>query len=46
MFSKGNVVYPVLFLGGINFLDKKCNNKHIRKLFQIKRKITSRGQFY
>ncbi len=45
-FSKGNSVYPALCLGGINFLDRKCNNRHIRKIFQTKRKITPRGKFY
>ncbi len=28
-FSKGNSIYPALRLGGIDILDRKCNNKHI-----------------
>ncbi len=46
MFSKSNVIYPAFLLGGINILDRKCNNRHIHKPFQIKRKITPRGKFY
>lgn len=45
-FSKGNNVSPSLCLNGIDILDRKCNNKHIHKLFQMKRKITPRGKFY
>ncbi len=45
-FSKGYSIYPALRLGGIDILDRKCNNKHIRKIFQTKRKITPRGEFY
>ncbi len=26
---KGNSIYPALRLGGIDILDRKCNNKHI-----------------
>ncbi len=29
-YSKGNSVYPVLCLGGIDILDLKYNNRHIR----------------
>ncbi len=43
-FSKGNSVYPALCLGGVDILDRKCNNRHIRKIFQTK--ITPRGKFY
>ncbi len=45
-FSKGYSIYPALRLGGIDILGWKCNNKHIRKIFQTKRKITPRGKFY
>lgn len=46
LFSKSNVIYPAFHLGGNNILDRKCNNRHIYKPFQIKRKITPRGKFY
>ena len=37
---------PVLLLNGINIQDKKCNNKHIRKCFQDKKRFSPRGKFY
>uniref|UniRef100_A0A8C6SMB2 Reverse transcriptase domain-containing protein n=1 Tax=Neogobius melanostomus TaxID=47308 RepID=A0A8C6SMB2_9GOBI len=36
----------VLTLNGINLLDRKCNNHHIRKMFQNSNKITPRGKFF
>ena len=36
----------VLLLNGINIQDKKCNNKHIRRIFQDKKRFSPRGTFY
>ncbi len=35
----------VLLLNGINIQDKKCNNKHIWKIFQAKKRFSPRGKF-
>lgn len=35
-----------LLLNGINILDKKCDNKHIRHIFELKHRISPRGKFY
>jgi len=35
-----------LILEGINILSKKCNNKHIRHIFQSKKYTVAKGKFY
>lgn len=35
-----------LCLEGVDLVDKKCNNKHIRQMLQSRKTITPRGKFY
>lgn len=48
LFNKVNTSYaqPTLSLNGIKLLDKKCNNKYIRRILQSKNKVVLRGKFY
>ncbi len=40
------VTQSTLLLEGVDLLDKKCNNRHLRRIFQFKKNISSRGKFY
>jgi len=48
LFNKVNIPYPqpTLSLNGIQLLDKKCNNKYIRRTLQSKNKVVPRGKFF
>lgn len=39
-------IQSTLFLNGIDFLDKKFTNRHVRQIFQFKKKILWRGKFH
>lgn len=48
---KGHILYAhkdikesALLLGGIGIYDKKCNNKHVRQIFQKRDRIVPRGR--
>ncbi len=33
-------------LEGVDLLDKTCNNRHVRQIFQFKKKMSPTGKFY
>lgn len=39
-------IESLLFVNGIDFMDHKCNNKHIRNALYKKRKISPRGKAF
>ncbi len=40
------VTRSTLLLKGVDLLDKKSNNRHVRQIFQFKKKMYPRGKFY
>ncbi len=40
------VTRSTLLLEGVDLLDKTCNNRHVRQVFQFKKKMYPRGKFY
>ena len=45
-FGMDNATQHKLLLNGIDVIDRKCDNKHIRQIFQFRKRITPRGKFY
>lgn len=39
-------IKPLLMINGLDVMDSKCNNKHIRNTFYEKRKISLRGKAF
>ena len=45
-FGMDNATQHKLLLNGVDVMDRKCDNKHIRQIFQFRKRITPRGKFY
>ena|ERR1712035_154288 len=45
-FNGYNTAQPLILLDGLELKDKKCNNKHIRRIFQKKNDTVPRGKFF